>query len=178
MRWWRLSLAVAVFVSGCININVQAPPSEEVETDVQRVRRAIAEMRNVALTLELALVDDSVYPRAEDGNVRVGRFALTPLPDIADALPQGSRIPMLDPWGRPYLYWSSGTQYLVLSTGGDGRLDEPSAVETFLATAVDPTAARGRVGAAPVYTSCVEDDLVLINAQLVQYPNRTVRQCR
>jgi hypothetical protein len=178
MRWWRVSLAAALFASGCININVAAPPSEEVETDVQRVRRAIAEMRNVAVTLEVALVDGNVYPRAENGSIHAGRFRLTPLPNIADALPPGSRIPMLDPWGRPYLYWSSGTQYLILSTGGDGRLDEPSSVETLLAAAVDRAAGGGRVAAAPVYTSCVEDDVVLINAQLVQYPNRTIRQCR
>ena len=172
MRWWRISLAAAVLASACINVNVTVPPSEEVESDVQRVRRAIAEMRNVAVTLEVSLVEDSVYPRAEDGDVSVGRFSLTPLTRIADKLPRGTRIPSVDPWGHPYLYWSSGTQYLVLSTAADGRLDEPSRVETFLA------AAGGRTASPPVYTSCVEDDLVLVNAQLVQYPNRTVRQCR
>ncbi len=101
MRWGWLSCAVAgVLATGCINVNVTVPASEEVESDVQRVRRAIAEMRNAAVTLE------------------------------------------------------------------------PSRVESFL------TSAGTRIAAAAVYTSCVEDDLVLINAQLVQYPNRTVRQCR
>jgi hypothetical protein len=171
-RWW-ISLLLSVATAGCINVNVAVPPNdEEVETDVQRVRRAVAEMRNVAVTLEVALVDGSGFPRAEDGSVHAGRIALSPLPRIADELPQGSRIPALDPWGYPYLYWSSGTQYVILSTGSDGRLDEPSAVETFLG------AAGGRVAAAPVHTSCVEDDIVLVNAQLVQYPNRTIRRCR
>ena len=171
MRWWRISLAAVVLASGCINVNVTVPPSEEVESDVQRVRRAIAEMRNLAVTLEVSLVEDSVYPRAEDGDVSVGRFPQTPLTRIRRQAAAPRVSPPLIP-GATRTSRSSGTQYLVLSTAADGRLDEPSRVESFLA------AAGGRTASPPVYTTCVEDDLVLVNAQLVQCPNRTIRQCR
>lgn len=44
---------------------------------------------------------------------------------VAPDLPYAVALPRLDPWGRPFWYWSNDSQYVVISAGPDGELDEP-----------------------------------------------------
>lgn len=125
-------------------------PSSQTEL----VRRAIADIRSAGTACESFGVDYNIYP----GPVT----PMDALSSIGSELePIYIRVlPILDPWGQPYRFWSNTRSYAIVSYGVDGQPDYPYAMwgqAEFEALAVGAAALVG-------------PDVVFVNRQLVQWP--------
>jgi hypothetical protein len=94
-----------------------AVPSLLAAVDGDRERDTLADIRTIALACEGFSSHARRYPGPTDGWVAVDDLAVFLEPIYIAALPR------TDAWDRPLLYWSDGTRYRILSTGGDGRMD-------------------------------------------------------
>ncbi len=150
---------------------VAPPATAPLESDIQKLRRVAVDTRTLAVTLEVSLNDAGQFPRSGPDGIAVGEFVLVPLVSIGDVLPRGSQLAADDPWGNPYLYWSSGRSYLIVCTGSDGVISSAN-LAGVLESAVRPT-----TSAPPVTTSCLEDEIVFSGDEFVQSPGDDVRQC-
>jgi hypothetical protein len=118
------------------------------------VRRAMAEIRSAGTACESFAVDNNNYP---------GPVApIDALSSIeTDLSPIYIRVlPILDPWGHPYRFWSNTRAYALLSYGVDGQPDYPYAAwgqVEFEALAVGATTLIG-------------PDVVFGNGQFRQWP--------
>lgn len=123
--------------------------------------RAMADMRSIGTAIESYAVDVNRYPGPTNG--------LQPVDVFADALEPVyiESLPRLDPWGKPFLVWSDGNDYLVISAGADGALDAD-----YL-TADDPAQAATRNGAR---TTDPNADIVFAGGQFVRYPSSNVEE--
>ena len=80
-------------------------------------KRTMADLRAVAVALELYQTDHSRYPATTDGTVASIRSSLEPI--------YASTVPWTDGWGRPFQYAAGPDQYTVLSLGRNGASDTP-----------------------------------------------------
>ena len=116
-------------------------------------KRAMADMRSIATAVESFAIDNNVYPDQGGGLARM---------DVLQGMVQPLYIkvlPLLDPWGEPFVYWSDGSQYILVSSGAD-RLFDRSYPLGF-----DPADGDGYLGA----TRNRDSDLVFVNGQFVQW---------
>jgi len=178
-RSFATSAAVALFsiVLGACTFHVHLPPAPvTVESDVERTRRAIAEIRSLGSTIEAYAIDYNKYPYPPIGpTLAVGEEKLVPLRTIAEILiPYRKVQPLSDPWGSSYYYWTDAAlqNYAVVSLGADGKLSSEELIARILGILNDR-----KLALAPVSTSCFEDDLLLVDGQLVVWPQHEVRKC-
>ena len=116
-------------------------------------KRAMADMRSIATAVESFAIDNNVYPDQGGGLARL---------DVLQGMLQPLYIkvlPMLDPWGEPFLYWSDGSQYILVSSGSDRLFDR-----SYPLGAGAPDG-DGYLGASQSW----ETDLVFVNGQFVQW---------
>ena len=109
----------------------------------------------------------SVEPEHEEmaesnGNGTVRKILIAVLSSIeSDLSPIYIRVlPVLDPWGHPYRFWSNARAYAIISFGVDGEPDYPYAAweqTDFEALSVGAT-------------SLVGPDVVFVTGRLVQWP--------
>jgi hypothetical protein len=116
--------------------------------------RAMRELRTTGTACESFAVDNNIYPGPVSPIDVVSRIEtdLTPV-YIRQFLE-------LDPWGRPYYFWSNTTAYALVSYGVDGQPDYPYATwgqAEFEALDFGPTT---RVG----------QDLVFVSGSFRQWP--------
>ena len=114
-----IEIMVVVFILGLL-VTMVAPKIIG-RTDEARRTKAAADLRGVEQALHLYKLDNGIYPTTDQG-----LSALVNQPDngIVPARwnPDGylERMPT-DPWGRTYLYLSSGDRYVLKSLGADGE---------------------------------------------------------
>ena len=92
---------------------VQRPESAR-----DRRERTLADLRALATAVEAFAVDSNVYPGPTDGVRTIEAIA----PQLESIYIR--TVPRLDAWGRPFLVWSDGTSYVLVSAGEDGVLDQ------------------------------------------------------
>jgi general secretion pathway protein G len=80
-----------------------------------RQKRTMADMRTVATAIEAYNVDNNVYPGPTDGWVGVDTLNQDLVPDYL------SSLPVNDGWDHPFLFWSDGSSYRLVSPGKDGE---------------------------------------------------------
>lgn len=86
-------------------------------TQTELLAHAMADLRGLGTAAESYAIDYNVYP----GPVQPLGSIDAVVPDLEPVYIR--RAPRQDPWGNPYLYWSDGTAYALISRGADGRLD-------------------------------------------------------
>ena len=78
-------------------------------------KRTMFDMRSIGIVFESYAIDNEVYP---GGSVT----EMTPvdrlLPDVQPFYIR--KLPLNDAWGHPFLFWSDGQSYRIVSPGLDG----------------------------------------------------------
>jgi len=116
--------------------------------------RSMADLRSAGTAVESFAVDNNIYPGPVtpiDGISRIEH-------DVEPIYIQ--HLPMVDPWGHPYLFWSSTYAYGIISYGVDGQPDYPYATwgqAEFEALHTGETTQFGR-------------DVIFVEGQFVQWP--------
>lgn len=82
-----------------------------------RTKRTMADMRTIGVALGAFAVDNDHYPSTE------GWVEVTAVADSISPM-YISRLPARDGWDNPYLYWSDGSSFRLVSPGKDGVLDQ------------------------------------------------------
>jgi hypothetical protein len=165
---------VLLAASGCIVVHVNERPEDagRVQTDVELMRQAMAEMRTLGTAFESFAADTNGYPTATDPDRDVGDFPLSKTEALSKVLKSYARsLPTIDPWDSPYLYWSDGQHYVVICLGADAAISRGGE----LANALQVFAKGGVAPRSPSH--CIEDDIVFANGQFVWYPRDWVRRC-
>ena len=106
--------------------------SAGIRTAINHHRRAIArvELSELRKGLSRYYLDNGYYPTADEGLGALMPSLLIPLDEIDPGIlrpapaPWRSR-PLLDPWGRPFVYESDGDSYYLSSFGPGGREPAP-----------------------------------------------------
>jgi hypothetical protein len=121
--------------------------------DRRKQQVSMADLRAIATAVESFAVDNDVYPGPTSGiaTVDVVRPQLEPT--------YIRNLPAVDAWGNPYLFWSDGEHYLIVSRGSDG-------VEDVAYGASDPPTAGIEAGATRRY----ESDIVFCDGQFHRWP--------
>ena len=93
-----------------------AVPALMLTRDDEKGTQTSRQIELLATACEAFAGDTQTYPPAE-GWVPVERITpyLEPL--------YGSALPRIDVWENPFLYWSDGRSFRILSTGEDGEMD-------------------------------------------------------
>ena len=125
-------------------------PSSQVEL----VRRVLAEIRSIGTAVESYAVDNNIYPGPVVPLDPVTRVELDLTPFYIRVLP------IRDPWGNPYRFWSTTRAYAIVSYGTDGQPDYPYAAWG------EPEFSALSVGG----TYLVGPDVVFVSGQFVQWP--------
>ena len=83
-----ISVGAVACLASCVSIYVAPPPADftVLETDVERGRRVLAEMRSIGTAIESYAVDTNRYPEIPGALLSVGRYELQPLPKLATQL--------------------------------------------------------------------------------------------
>jgi hypothetical protein len=125
-------------------------PSSQTET----VRRAMAELRSAGTACESFAVDNNLYP----GPVT----PIDQLVTVASLLQPIyiRQLPVMDPWGHPYLFWSNTVSYALVSFGVDGLPDYQ------YASWGQPQFEAVTAGA----SSLIGPDVIFVNGQFRQWP--------
>lgn len=84
------------------------------ERTLDLAERAVMELRSIGTAVEAFAVDSNVYPGPTSGLQTIDAIARSLEPVYIQT------VPRLDPWGRPYLIWSDGKSYVLVSAGEDG----------------------------------------------------------
>jgi hypothetical protein len=125
-------------------------PSSQTEV----VRRAMAELRSAGTACESFAVDNNVYPGP-----------VTPIDTLATVASSLQpiyirQLPIMDPWGHPYLFWSNTQSYALLSYGVDGLPDYPYA--TWGQADFEAVTAGA--------STLIGPDVIFVNGQFRQWP--------
>jgi len=175
-----LLLALALRCASCLTVQVAGPgqggkpgPSQAIETDVEKVRRALADLRTIGTALQEYFVETNQNPKTDASAILIGEFRFAPV-DQLSSLPAGYRssLPTVDPWGFPYLYGSDGRHWALICTGSDGRLEDADLVARRLQAAVS-SQWRQR----PQQTHCLEEEIVVMDSHFLTWPANDTRMC-
>jgi len=124
------------------------------QTPRDRRKRAMADLRAIGTAVETYAIDNDHYPGQPQGLLDLSNVE-------SDLEPLYIRtVPMKDPWGNDYLYWSNEVGYVLVSMGADSHLDRSYRVEAgslsamkFVGEFDDP-----------------QTDIVFADGQFVQWP--------
>jgi general secretion pathway protein G len=125
----------------------------------QSQKRTMADARTIGTAIESYSIDNNVYPWQARGLLEVAAVETELAPVYVRTLPHS------DAWGNPFLYWSDGTSYLVVSSGADGLLDRSYLVD---AGGIDESAFTGEF-------DDPNNDIVFANGQFTQWPKLSWR---
>ena len=170
----RLFAATLMAMCGCVVIHVddRHDISTRVQTDIEMMREAMADIRELSTAFESFAVDNNFYPAASDSDRTVEEISLSNLERLSKELQiYGWSLPSVDPWGSPYLYWSDGKRYALICLGADAAIATPERLAEALRTiSRDERVSRRE-------SHCVEDDILLTNGILAWLPRDPVRRC-
>jgi hypothetical protein len=94
-----------------------AVPGLLAAADGDRAQDSLDDIRSIAVACEGFSTHTRRYPGPTDGWVAVDELAVFLEPIYIATLPR------TDAWDQPFLYWSDGSSYRILSTGADGQMD-------------------------------------------------------
>ncbi len=112
----RSGFTISVFASWLLLASIASGPIQADELTPQE-RLVRLEMSILNVILEDFAGTHEVFPARPDG-----AYQVETVKELRELLPAG-RIPRNDPWGRPYLYWSDGATYVLISYGPDREPD-------------------------------------------------------
>jgi type II secretory pathway pseudopilin PulG len=118
-------------------------------------KQAMTDLRSIGTAIESFAVDNNTYPGPTPDWVTLGAIATDLEPTYIRSLPR------VDGWGHPYLFWSNGKKYAVVSVGADGILDQEY---------LEAGEATSPFGGNPVATPDPNGDIVFADGQFVRYP--------
>jgi hypothetical protein len=98
----------------CVAVCVPALATETAEVQASRI--TLADMRTAAVLIETALAEGGALTPSEDW-IRLAELELLRPPRFYE------RLRGRDAWGKPFIYWSDGQYYLLVSSGPDRELD-------------------------------------------------------
>lgn len=167
-------ISLQILVLGCIVVHKEFPSSQEtrIETDIEMVRRAIADVRSIGIAFDSYAVDNNLYPTMKESEMSIGDFSLGQIRTVAEELRFYNRaLPKEDPWESPYLFWSDGQNYAIVCLGSDKILTQAAKLEELL----NAIARRGE----PVLSRyhCIEDEIVFANGTMVWWPKDPIQLC-
>lgn len=113
--------------------------------DRGKQKRTMADMRSIGTAVESYSIDNNAYPVATDMDTLKG---------IVEPVYIRS-LPTVDGWGNPFLYWSDGASYRIVSRGKDGAEDQDW-------SEANPDSAVG--------TQSFNNDIVFVDGLFVVYP--------
>lgn len=125
--WSRLAIVAALAVSSAVHASGKLGPevSPDCKSDSlrerfrsiahERLRETIAETRAIGLAVECFGIGRTAYPGPTPGPVKLEWLARD-IPELVD-------LPQNDVWGQPFLYWSDGAHYVIISYSSDGVPD-------------------------------------------------------
>jgi general secretion pathway protein G len=91
------------------------------EAGAARVKTAKAEMANISQALDMYKLDNFTYPSTSQGiEALVSKPSGSPEPKNYKSGGYMKKLPV-DPWGNPYMYFSSKGDYEIVSYGADGE---------------------------------------------------------
>jgi len=167
--------AWVAWCASCLTIQVAAPPEppQAIESDSEKVRRAIAELRTISTAIQAYAVDSNSYPRPDNPDVPV-RGRLFAAINRLSSLPADYRrsLATFDPWGFPYLYWTDGQHWALICTGSDGRINDPGSLDQRIQTTLSSA-----WNAPPQQTHCLEDEILVLDAHFLTWPANDTRKC-
>ncbi len=86
-----------------------------------KVENTKNQIKNVEQTLQLYYTDNNTYPTTEQGlEALVTKPTNGPEPENYNPSGYMKEVPK-DQWGRPFIYESDGTKYMILSYGKDKK---------------------------------------------------------
>ena len=91
-----------------------AAPKLAGKTEKAMIGKAQAEIKNLKLALDLYEIDNGQYPSSLDGLMNKPGNALN------WSGPYMEKLPVSDPWGKPYIFSKSGKNITLKSSGPDG----------------------------------------------------------
>jgi len=165
---------VALATCGCVvvHVNERSENSGRLQTDVEMMRQAMAEMRTLGTAFESFAVDTNRYPAPTEPDRMVGDVPLSRIDTLSTVLKIYARpLPKVDPWDSPYLFWSDGQHYAVICLGADAAISQPAT----LVKALHAFAKGEEFARTPSH--CIEDDIVFTTGQFVWYPRDWVYRC-
>jgi hypothetical protein len=170
-----LIVAGAIYFAACVAIQVVAPPEphQAIESDSEKVRRAIAELRTISTVLQAHAVDFNSYPKPDTSEVPVGGRLFAYLNRLS-SLPADYRrsLATFDPWGFPYLYWTDGQHWVLICTGSDGRIRDPASIDQRIQATLSSA-----WNASPQQTHCLEDEIIVLDGNFLTWPTNDTRKC-
>ncbi len=182
----NLVLACAALILVCTSVRAESgppdgePASPRVEgKDANRVRTAMENIRQIAIAIESFAVDNNRYPRPDRTTDSVGPYRLGPVASIQRALASGGKdLPVVDPWGNPYLYWSSGQDYVLVCQGSDGTLTDRALVQMVIHwEAGSEGHGVDNLGPLPPL-KCSAQDIICGDGLFLRYPKGPLGDCR
>jgi|GEM_PF-4010294 len=123
-----------------------------------RLKQTVADMRSIGTAVESFAIDENRYPEQSEDLLQLDRILDTLQPLYIRVLP------LKDAWGDPFLYWSDGREYILLSTGGDGVIDRYYRL--------------GPLGEDNGFSGAVAEegtDIVFANGQFFQWPENVYK---
>lgn len=170
-----LIVAGAIFFAACVAIQVVVPPEphQASESDSEKVRRAIAELRTISTALQAHAVETNSYPKPDTSDLAVGGRLFAAINRLS-SLPAEYRrsLATVDPWRFPYLYWTDGQHWLLLCTGSDGRIHDPGSIDQRIEATLSSV-----WNAPPQQTHCLEDEIIVLDARFLTWPANDTRKC-
>ena len=162
-----------LFLSSCsiTYVNI-CEPSGLVESNLEKVKRSISELRAISVAIESYGVEYNKYPTIGTPKILIDQSSFENLWQIAPELAIYKRFLPDDPWGRPYIYWSSGMHFALICMGSDGAVDS---WDDLVMIINENTKEKEPVKSRSVY--CAEDDIIVIDGVFVQRPEGKIRNC-
>jgi len=154
---------------------VGAPPEphQAIESDSEKVRRAVAELRTISTALQSHAVETNSYPKPDTSDLAVGGRLFATINRLS-SLPAEYRrsLATFDPWGFPYLYWTDGQHWVAICTGSDGRIQDPGSIDRRIEATLSSA-----WNAPPQPTHCLEDEIIVLDARFLTWPANDTRKC-
>jgi hypothetical protein len=104
-------------LAAAVIVLTAAPVSAVLTAELHLSRSTLLDMRVAGFVLQLVCEEEREFPSSDEKWVELDTVKAFRSPPYAD------RIALRDAWGRPFLYWSDGKQFILLSRGPDRYMD-------------------------------------------------------
>lgn len=152
--------------------------SKVVEGQVQKVRRALQDVRQLAAICQSYSTDFGCYPAPPASPFLIyGQWPFSQVALLARQLAPDYTASLVgwDPWGSPYLYWASARRdhFAILCVGANKKPD----YSPELGQRMKVIFATGVTGPS-LNQPCFETDIVWVDSSLLQGPEGELRHCK